>query len=267
MDRLITWSALLARWTEFAQAAMSLPETGDGARWRKAVAPIISLQATTMALAELPTLETDEMPVALDRAEIGINAAISTLTELWHDEASPEELLTLIEDARLALTQGRTVGLGMRVAEGPLVADHPAQAALLAAEAGATLFVPSPGIPLFDGCPALYLRTGQIDDDAAELLAAIADLIVREGVLQPIEIMTHMQAYRQFDFARGGPVRDLVVPIEAGMPAGQPLLVPATIDGEVMPVPLPPRTPVRQSPLPIVEAGWIGDARDLIDQT
>jgi len=63
------------------------------------------------------------------------------------------------------------------------------------------------------------------------------------------------QVYRQFDFARGGPVRDLVAPLNADLPPGQPLLVPIVQAGELCAVPLPPRGHLAIDPLPVEFAG------------
>ncbi|HRJ50681.1 MAG TPA: hypothetical protein PKU91_09115, partial [Phycisphaerales bacterium] len=60
--------------------------------------------------------------------------------------------------------------------------------------------------------------------------------------------------YRQFDFGIGRAVRDLVIPLDGGLPGGQPLLVIAIEKGREHPVALPPRRPVDQPPLPIVFA-------------
>jgi hypothetical protein len=62
------------------------------------------------------------------------------------------------------------------------------------------------------------------------------------------------QAYRQFDFAQGRAVRDLVLRMDAALEGGQPLLVPVVLGGEAQPVPLPPPPGYEQEELPVVEA-------------
>ena len=56
----LTWAALLARWTEFAQSSLALPPDAEGDAWRTSIAPIISLQAITHALEEIEHIDPDE---------------------------------------------------------------------------------------------------------------------------------------------------------------------------------------------------------------
>lgn len=256
-DPLITWSALLARWTEFAQSALALPKTGPAARWREAVPHIISLQAVTQALAELATIDHPEIPLALDRSELTIRHAAAGIDGLWQAEPLPPELADLIADARLALAMGRTLGFAWVVAADVLVADHPGELSMALAETEMVrdLLVPSPGVPLFATSPAAHLIPSDWNARADELIALVSDFLGprRDSRFSGLDV--RHQVYRQFDFAKGGPVRDLVLPTEAGLPAGQPLLVPAITLGAIQPVSLPPRTPIRLDPLPVVHEG------------
>lgn len=101
------WAALLARWTEFARASVAFPKTAEGRAWSSSVAPAITLQAISFALADLESIEADERPLALDRASILIESASAEIHSAWAPESAHEELLELIEDARQALRDAR----------------------------------------------------------------------------------------------------------------------------------------------------------------
>lgn len=103
----MTWAMLLAKWVEFAGAAAALPGVGSGARWRRAVAPIITLQAVTHAMAELHELDSEERAVGLDRAEIMLRERERELKCIWSVEPLPPPLHELIGDARAAIDAAR----------------------------------------------------------------------------------------------------------------------------------------------------------------
>lgn len=103
-SRVLTWAALLGKWTELARAAVALP---PGDRWRSAVAPAIELQAVACALSEVDQLPTDERALAHDRAAVVVDRAEAALGGLWPDGPLPVGLSVLIEDARTALAAAR----------------------------------------------------------------------------------------------------------------------------------------------------------------
>lgn len=110
-----TWSALLARWVEFARAALALPDTDEGTRWRASVPAIITLQAVTHALGEVDRLPAPERGLALDRAGVLIRENEESVRLLWEAEGLPERLRELVDDARAmhaveARRQGRPGG-------------------------------------------------------------------------------------------------------------------------------------------------------------
>ena len=99
----LTWPALLARWTDFAQSSLAFPRTTDGDRWRNAVPAIIGLQAVTFALAEVDTLAADERALARDRAAVLIRRHEAEFRAAWPGETLHLELETLLADAKAAL--------------------------------------------------------------------------------------------------------------------------------------------------------------------
>jgi hypothetical protein len=97
----LTWPALLAKWTQFAQASAAFPKSGPGSLWRASVPAVIGLQAVTMALGELTALQAAEQAVGLARAGAAIQKYERELLALWGSDLSPE-LGALIGDARRA---------------------------------------------------------------------------------------------------------------------------------------------------------------------
>lgn len=254
MPDTLTWSALLARWTEFAASSVALPDSGEGGRWKRAVPHVITLQALTHALGEVGELEVPQIPIALDRAALAVREAVRALHEIWDGDALAPEAQDLCDDALLALTLTESIGPAWTVASERLVAGHPAELAAAVAASGIadTLLVPTPGVAIFSSSIAAHFRPSVWDEAGIEALAGLIEAFLdRDGDAAFDGFGPQMQVYRQFDFARGGPVRDLVVPNMLGMVAGQPLLVPAVDGGEIVPVTLPPRPAPPMKPLPV----------------
>ena len=114
-DRQLTWTILLARWTQFAKSSLKLPKTAEGDRWRAAVAPIISLQAVTNAMAELDELEFDERALAFDKSQVIVRSRAEELNTLWAGEELPEAIIEMIGDAKLAIECAAEGGLEWRL--------------------------------------------------------------------------------------------------------------------------------------------------------
>lgn len=251
----VTWAGLLAHWTEFARAAVALPEDGEAGRWKRAVPHIIALHATAMALGEADRLADAERPLALDRAEIACRDAATALHDLWRGEPLPESIDDLVDDARIAFESAANAGIEWVVTAERLVCPHPAElvAALACTGFAGDLFVPSPGVPVFRTAPAAFARGPAGTAPSPEHTRLIgAFLGRRDGLVgEPERIACPRQVYRQFDFARGGPVKDLVVPLNESLPPGQPVLVLAAEGGRATSVPLPAREPPRMAALPV----------------
>jgi hypothetical protein len=246
----LTWPALLARWTSFAQASLALPHNVDGNRWRNAVPSVINLQAVTFALADLDRLTREgERALALDKADIIIRSATGQLHAIWRPDPLPSEVVGLINDAGLALDAGRGGGVEWRVTTERLVLGHPSELVLRLQEVGfaGDLFIATPGVPVFCGAPAAFARDpGQAGGRPDEhVVRAVKEFLI--DVTRPEPVPAFRQVYRQFDFAAGRAVRDLVAPagvlvgVHGEPPAGQPLLVPAIRGGREVGVTLPPR--------------------------
>ena len=257
-SRSLTWTVLLARWTDFARSAVALPKTGEAGHYRESVAPLISLHAVTHALGEVHLLDEDERALAIDRAEILIRREFETLERIWSKKNQiPDALAVFVNDAAEAISYFAPdqVCLEWVVESDHTVFAHPGEllAAIESTGIEMDLYVPSPGVPFFTGavaaCACFSGATGEIE--------AVADVIgsfLGDGVGEAMPASELRQVYRQFDFALGGPVRDLVVPISAGDVPGQPLLVCGLVGGEARPVSLPPRSAIRIDALPVVDA-------------
>lgn len=244
---LLTWAALLAKWTDFARSAVALPKEGEGGRYREAVPAIIALQAVAFALADLESLPPDERALGADFAEVLVRRHASELHVIWHAVPLPDEVGSIVRDAMTTLSATREGGLEWTVSADRLTADHPAElvGALKTLAFEGDLFVPAPGADLFATCPAVFARDLAGATPRPEVRHLIEDFY--SDLNPPHRIPGPRQAYRQLDFATGKFVRDLVVPMSDTLPGGQPLLVAAMHAGRALPVPLAPR---RGAPIP-----------------
>jgi hypothetical protein len=99
----LTWTALLGRWVQFAQASLALPRDAEGDRWRQSVPSIIALQAVTFALADLDRMAGEERSVAIDKAEILVRDHVRLVERIWSSDAVPMLIRELCQDAGRAL--------------------------------------------------------------------------------------------------------------------------------------------------------------------
>ncbi len=254
-ERAMTWAALLGKWTEFAQSALALPDDDEGGRLREAVPAIIGLQAVTHALAELDDLEPDERALGIDRAEMLIRKHAGELNTIWRGEEMPEAIIEIVDDALLALQAVTGSGIEWVVASDQLIASHPGDLAIELVAAGfeGDLYLPTPGVPVFEGAPAGFMTGVDIESEVGSMALVEVPLFLQTGgEITGHESPVARQVYRQFDFSKGGPVRDVVRPMDADLVPGQPILVPVILGGEAQPVSLPIPGADRQKPLPVV---------------
>jgi len=205
---------LLARWTEFAQAAVALPKGAEGARWREAVPAVIALQAVTMALGEVERLPEGELALAVDRSEVLITRHGGAAHRAWQGATMPESMRELLHDAHAALARARSMGVEWVVEVERL--EMPGLHEWLGAVVeggfeGEVLGAPA-GTVLFGGEPALFARPTGIEGPAG--------LALRRRVSVP------RQVFRQVSEDGARVERDLVVPMDASLVPGRPLLVP-----------------------------------------
>ncbi len=219
----LTWTTLLGKWVEFAQASLAIPEDEAGGRWRESVTPVINLQAVTFALGDLTELPANERPLARDKAEMLIADAAGTLRRVWFGEPMPETLLEMLDDARSTLRLSQHVGtIELRWTGGkphimPDMTDSIASVLnACAATENVSLAVMQPGTIIMPGEPVAWIA-GPIEFHI-------------EG-FEAFDVEQPRQVYRQLDQA-GTITGDLVVPIETELPPGMPLIVPMIAQGE-----------------------------------
>lgn len=204
----MTWAALLARWTEFARASVAFPQDERGERWRASVAPVIGLQATTFALADMDSLPPGERALGLDRAAVLVRTHAAGLHRVWAGEAMPDALREVVDDAAAALSLARSRGVEHRVVVDRLEAPdllEELQRAIARGDRIDFAMLPAPGTPLFRGDIAAFVRPG------------LGSLRVEgcEPVASPAR-----QVYR----VAGDEPRDLIALFEGGLHPGMPLL-------------------------------------------
>lgn len=226
----VTWAVLLSRWTDFAQAAVAVPADEDGERWRRSVAPIVGLQAVTMALGELGRLPAGERGVGADRAAVLVRQHASELHSAWGREPLPGKVAELIEDARQALETAEWLGVEWVVSRDggttvPVTTGW-AEEVTAAGFGGDVLAAPG-GTRLGRGAPTVFVR--------GEPPAGVDDGVLREaGLERSPGLVPPRQVYRVIDAGTGRPTHDLVAPLLTGLPAGQPMLVTVVESGRVV---------------------------------
>lgn len=218
----LTWTALLAKWMDYARATLALPDDADGMRWRSSVAPIITLQAVTFALGDIDPLPADEQALARDKAELLIDRAQHDLATVWNDAGWPDNVRDIVDDARAALLRVTRQASGDTSAVTELIWPGPGAFTMpdvdlpnTALERG-TLSVMMPGTIVMPDEPVAWWRghPGLTVDGCA-----------------PRPSRQPRQVYRQLD-EHGRIARDYIAPIADELPPGMPLLVPLLADGE-----------------------------------
>ncbi len=258
----VTWATLLAGWVQYAQSAVGLPKTEQGQRWRDSVAPTIALHALAMALGEIERVDPEERALAMDRSELGIKEQAATINAIWRGEPMPESIDELIEDAKDAWEAALYEGVVWIVASERFKAFHPADLAEMLLDAGfiGEVLIASPGVEMFRGAPVAVCREnfgGEPGPDIVEMIDAY--LAACDGKADHPQIIRPVcQVYRQYNFLAGGVQKDLVAPVTADLPAGQPLLIPVVSGGAICPVHLPPKAGKALDPVPVE---WMGDER------
>ena len=251
----LTWPSLLAHWTAFAQSSVALPKSAEGERWRAAVAPIIGLQAVTFALGDMDKLTlAGERAAGLDKAEVLLRTHTGALHALWRGEGMPDEIAKLIHDAGEALNAAREGGVEWRVTCDTLVCGHPGDmvADLIAGGFAGDLYLPVAGAALFRESPAAFARGPSGERPDERVIRAVKEFL--GDVSRPQRVAGMRQVYRQFDFGTGRVVRDLVVPMNGPLTAGQAQLIPAVLRGVEQLIHLPIPGMSKLDPVPVVFA-------------
>ena len=239
--RLLDWSVMLAKWTEYAQAAAALPAGAEGPRWRHCVSPIITMQALIAALGEMDELPRAHRSVLVDAAAALLHIQLEVIHEAWSGELIPDSIGELIHESQQAVADAQRLGTEWRVIDERIEAPNLRPIAEMMIEAGfrGDLFAARPGAALFRGAPLAFFRPGLNSN-------------LPEGC-ESADVIGPRQCYRQIDDVTGAPVRDLVTGPDDPLQPGQPLLTPLITNGVLAPD-TPGPTPVKiLEPLPVVE--------------
>lgn len=231
MERLdadaMTWTALLSKWVEYAQAALALPDDAEGHRWRRAVPHIIALQAVTFALNDLDRLLASERPYARDKAEVLIDENTDAFERIWSDAELPEMVIDILEQAADALVAAEWCGLTELIWRGDASVLVPALDVdellnqLNHADCG-TFAVAQPGTFIMPGEPIAWW----CDIDGAANL-----LIERFPGSELASASSPRQIFRQID-DDGRIMRDVIAWTDSEDIDGLPLLLPLIAEGE-----------------------------------
>lgn len=221
--QVLTWAALIGRWMEFARSAVALPGTGEGGRWRSSVPSIIALQALVHALGEADTLSSDERALALDKGELLVREHAGALNESWRSEPLPEQLVSLIDDARDALRIVRETGTEWAVVSGtPTLRDPtPLLEELRRIGFGGELWLARPGATLAPQALGAYARE-RWGGEPEHVVRSAIDRFLSDagGVFEPSRTPVQRQAYA----VEGDPGSFVVVAMDDDLPAGRPVL-------------------------------------------
>jgi hypothetical protein len=233
----LSWPLLLAKWTEYAKAAVALPTTEQGNRDRDSVPAVIALQSICFALSEIHRLPTDERLLGIERAEYIVRERSAELDQIWRGHPMPEAMLDLLTDARHAVKHASTLGTEYRAAANSTSPDGDAlrtlQTTLNAASTDAhplTAYALHPATRISARTPVLF-----VSPDCPIPLTPAA--LSPDCPLTEPRVTAPMQVYRNAD---GSQTTDLAAPMNTTMPPGRPLLIPLLIDGEPQPLPSEP---------------------------
>lgn len=210
----LTWTGLLAQWIDYARGAVALPDDAEGDRWRASIAPIITLQAVTFALADLERLDAADRAVARDKAAVLIEQAVGELNTTWTATPMPDHIIEITSDAQMMWRRSTYAGTTELIWGG----DQPGviPAIELPDRSSGTLAMMHPGTIVMPGEPVAWWA----DRDGVEIKGCT-----------PQPAFPPRQVYRQLD-DDGLITGDLVVPIDAEAIPGMPLIVPLTLVGE-----------------------------------
>ncbi|MFG0258127.1 MAG: hypothetical protein ACF8GE_09520 [Phycisphaerales bacterium JB043] len=214
----IAWSALLARWIDWARSSVALPDDAEGSGWKSSLPHLIALQAITHALDELPSVIPADRPLALERAQVSIRSHAGDVHACWAGHPLPSSILTIVDEAHHALARAHTLGRVFHVGHSGWIAPDPTYWATALVERGfaGDACAVMAGTLLAPGAPASWCA-----DTSVEIPdipgCALAGLLVRP------------QIYRQQ--TDDGEVRDICGVFASELLPGLPLMVPVVERG------------------------------------
>lgn len=209
------WTALLAHAMQLAKAARAWSGSAQGERMRESVAPIVQLQAVSIAMGQLGGMASSHRSYARDQADVLLQRACESLREIWRGEPMPDAVLQAMSDARHSIANALYAGLRCLRWPGPGTLVVPAWPAGTD-EAQGTLALMEAGTIALEG---------EIVAWWSEREAPVCAVCAAEPLDAPVQV------YRRFD-AAGRFESAATVPLHESLPAGMPMLVPICVAGE-----------------------------------
>lgn len=221
-----TWAALLARWLDLARAARALDGGLEDGPWQRASAPLITCQALTLALRDVPTLPVAERTLALDQATLLLRTTVADLDEAFDDQ--PPAVSEAVHSAESALTGAHRAMVWTILWEGPDVLCMPDIDGIpaRASDDGAVAMM-LPGTLALPGEPVAWW-TGREEP------------MLGRGICgcRPVPLDRPLQVWRRFITA-GDALEDVVCDIDDELAGGaMPLLVPRLAGGQRLDAPV-----------------------------
>ncbi|MBG81422.1 MAG: hypothetical protein CMJ39_12040 [Phycisphaerae bacterium] len=219
----LSWAALLGKWMDFAKASTVLPDTVEGHQWRASVAPMITLQGITFAMAELEQVEASQRLLGWDRGELLVDQASIELDECWGPDL-PSSVLETIQSAESALTDVIDRFTPVLVAEAGAPSLMPSVPLLEPLGASAVV---AAGTTVMPGAPIAWWSEVDFDQLRSLELPGILELWQ-----SPIQVWRHWDEQDVF-------TEDVVTSLDAEHEQALPLLVPRVLEGIPLSDPLP----------------------------
>lgn len=226
----LTWTTLLSKWVEFAQASLALPRDAEGDRWRQSVPAIINLQAVTFALNELDRLPARHRAYARDKAEVLIDENAAELERIWADGDLPEMVLGVLDDAADAFVIAAWCDLRELIwrGENPLVIPEfeiPELLDQLGQDGCGMLAIAQPGTFIMPGEPLAWW----CDFDPPQRAANVMEERFPGSEIAAAKLPR--QVFRQFE-DDGRITGDVIAWADSEDVDGLPLLLPFFVDGK-----------------------------------
>ena len=223
MQDITTWAALLGRWMDLARAARAL-DGHDNGPWQRALPSIITYEALAQALPHLGDLPIRERSLALDQAQVLLEARRADMEDAFEDLPQVVEEAELAAEAAIEQSRGSFVWTILWEGPGPLAMPAISGAPASSTEGAVAMMLP--GTLALPGEPVAWW----VGRNEPMLGCGVAGC-------QAVPLDEPLQVWRKFD-QQGGAIEDRVRSVNDDGPAGGlPLLVPRVAGGECLPAP------------------------------
>ncbi len=219
----VSWTALLGRWMDFARASRALPKTPEGDQWRDSVTPMITLQAITFSLSEMESVRPAERLLGWDRADLLYEESMEALDEAWGPRM-PADIVDTIEQAEQALEDVLDRFHLVLVHDGSEPLPMPSIESI---DPVGVYTVMAEGTPVMPGSPMAWWS--QVDLDRVRSITLPGSLHL---LRHPVQVWRCRNDQDLF-------FEDVVTDLDTQLDPDLPLMVPRVLDGLVLSDPLP----------------------------